>query len=184
MIIDIVLLILAIGAIVKGIQRGLVVAVFSLIAWIVGLAAAMKLSAVVADRLKDSVNVSARWLPLLSFLLVFLSVVLLIRLVAKVIETSVEIAWLGGINKLGGVVFYVLMYVLVYSVVLFYLEKMKLIKPDTIATSITYPYIQPLGPLVIDGLGKLVPIFRDLFTELESFFENLSQKVPQSKASM
>ena len=100
------------------------------------------------------------------------------------IETSVEIAWLGGINKLGGVVFYVLMYVLVYSVVLFYLEKMKLIKPDTIATSITYPYIQPLGPLVIDGLGKLVPIFRDLFTELESFFENLSQKVPQSKASM
>ena len=64
MIIDIVLLILTIGAIVKGLQRGLVVAVFSLIAWIVGLAAAMKLSAVVADRLKDSVNLSARWLPI------------------------------------------------------------------------------------------------------------------------
>lgn len=184
MIIDLLLLVLLIVAVVKGMQRGLIVAIFSLLAWVVGLAAALKLSAVVADYLKDSVTISAKWLPALSFLIVFVAVVLVIRIWAKIIQTSIEIAWLGGINKIGGALFYVVMYVLGYSVWLFFLVKMHLIEADTIAASLTYSYIEPLGPLVIDSLGKLIPLFKDMFGELESFFENLSQKIPQSKASL
>jgi membrane protein required for colicin V production len=184
MIIDLLLLVLLIIAVVKGVQRGLIVALFSLLAWVVGLAAALKLSTVVAGYLKDSVSVSAKWLPILSFLIVFVAVVLIIRIWAKILQTTIEIAWLGGINKIGGAIFYVVMYVLGYSVWLFFFVKMHLIEPETIASSISYSYIKPLGPMVIDGLGKLIPLFKDLFGELESFFENLSQKIPHSKASM
>ena len=79
-------------AAIKGIQRGFIVAIFSIVAIIIGLAAAMKLSTVVAEHLSDSVNISAKWLPLVSFLLVFLGVVLLVRLIANVIQKTVEIA--------------------------------------------------------------------------------------------
>ncbi|WP_315818768.1 CvpA family protein [Paraflavitalea speifideaquila] len=79
MIIDILFGVLMLLAVVKGWRRGLIIAVFSVIAIIVGIAAAMKLSTVVAAWLKDSTMVSVQWLPFLSFAIVLIGVILLIR---------------------------------------------------------------------------------------------------------
>ena len=51
MIIDIIVVIILILAAIKGFRQGLIVALFSVIAFIVGLAAAIKLSVVVAGLL-------------------------------------------------------------------------------------------------------------------------------------
>jgi membrane protein required for colicin V production len=55
-------------------------------------------------------------------------------------------------------------------------QKVKLISDETIANSITWPVLQPLGPWVIDGFGKLIPAFKNMFTELSSFFDGLAQQ--------
>ena len=70
--IDIIFAIIIIIACIKGYQKGLIIAVFSIIAFIIGLAAALKLSAVVAGWLNGQANISAKWLPFISFALVFL----------------------------------------------------------------------------------------------------------------
>ena len=57
MLLDIILLVLLILAVIKGYQRGLIVGVFSLIAIIVGLAAASKLSTVVAEYIGKAVKI-------------------------------------------------------------------------------------------------------------------------------
>ena len=72
MIIDIIVAVILILAIIKGYRQGLIVAFFSLIAFIVGLAAALKLSVVVAGYIGKAVNVSDKWLPIISFAVVFL----------------------------------------------------------------------------------------------------------------
>ncbi len=182
--IDLLFLLVMVIAAVKGYQRGLIVAVFSLVAIVVGLAAALKLSVVVAGYLQDSGRVSDRWLPLLSFLLVFIAVVLLIRLAANVLQSSVELAWLGWVNRLGGIILYLVIYTLAFSVVLFFLEHARLIGEQTIAHSRIYKYIQPWGPFTMNLIGNLIPAFRDMFGELERFFDNLAQKIPASRASM
>ena len=176
MIIDLVFLILMILAVVKGYQRGLIVGIFSFVAIIVGLAAAIKLSAVVAGYIGDSVKVSDRWLPVISFLVVFIGIVLLIRLGANLLQKTVELGMMGWINRLGGIILYATIYILVYSVILFYAEKLKLLQPASIEKSIVYPYVQPIGPLVIDGFGRLIPIFKDMFEELSAFFEKVAEK--------
>ena len=51
-----------------------------------------------------------------------------------------------------------------------------LIKRDVIANSKTYPYIAPWGPKVIDNLGKIIPIFKNMFADLEAFFAALAKK--------
>lgn len=163
-------------AVIRGWQRGLVIAIFSVIGLIIGIAAAMKLSTVVAGWLKDSTSISAQWLPVISFAAVFIGVVLLIRWGANLIEATLEVALLGWANKLGGILLYIILYTLAYSVMLFYAEQLKLISPTAIQQSVTYAYIQPLGPWVIDGFGKLIPAFRDMFGELEAFFDRLAQK--------
>jgi membrane protein required for colicin V production len=178
MIIDLIFGILLVLAVFKGFQRGLIVGVFSMLALLVGLAAALKLSTVVAGYIGNSVNVSAEWLPFVSFLAVFIIVVLLIRLGAKAIESAVEVVMLGWLNRLGGILLYIAMYTLVYSVLLFYAGKMEILQPETMQKSITYEWIQPLGPKVIGWIGQVLPWFKDMFGELTAFFEKLSQQVP------
>jgi membrane protein required for colicin V production len=174
MIIDIIVGILVIMAIFKGLRRGLIVAIFSIIAFVIGIAAAMKLSVVVAGYLKDSVNISAQWWPVISFLLVFVVVVLLIRLLANMIEKAVEWSLLGWVNKLGGVILYVLMFVISFSVLLFFAEKIKLISKATIDSSVTYDLVRPWGPWAIDAIGALIPWFKDMFAQLEQFFDRVA----------
>ena len=120
MFIDTVLAVLLIIAIFKGFSKGLIVAVFSLLAFMIGLAAAVKLSAVVAGYIGDTVSVSEKWLPFVSFIIVFLVVVIIVRIGAKIIEKTVQVAMMGWLNRLGGMLFYALIYVIIYSIVLFY----------------------------------------------------------------
>ena len=175
MIIDIIVVIVLVMAIAKGLRRGLIIALFSVIAFIVGIAAAMKLSVVVAEYLKDSVNVSAQWMPVLSFAIVFIAVILLVRWLANLLERVIELALLGWVNKLGGVLLYIVLYMLCLSVVLFFAHQLKLFSEETIAKSFTWSWIQPWGPWVIDGIGKLIPVFKDMFTQLEDFFAHVAK---------
>lgn len=176
MIVDILFAILLLLAVIKGWRRDLIIAVFSVIAIIVGIAAALKLSTLVAGWLKDSTNVSVQWLPFLSFAIVLIGVILLIRLGANLIEASLEVTLMGWVNRLGGMLLYIIVYTLAFSVLLFYATELKLIKEETIAQSVTYSKIQPLGPMVINTLGRLVPWFKDMFTELEGFFDHIAKQ--------
>ena len=178
MIIDLILGIIILIAIFKGYQRGLIIGLFSLVSVIIGLAAAMKLSTVVAGYIGEAVNVSDEWLPVISFAIVFIVVVLLIRLGANAIERTVEVVMVGWLNKLGGIIFYVAIYTVVFSVLLFYAEQVNLVRSETIEKSISYSFVQPWGPRVINSVGSIVPLFRDMFAELELFFENVSKEIP------
>ena len=175
MLIDIVFLILVLLALFKGLRNGLIIALFSLVGFVLGIALAVKFSAVAAVYIGSAVNVSQRWLPLIAFFVVFVAVVLLVRLGARALEGVVQVAMLGWLNRLGGVVFYLLLYIFIFSVVLFYLYQIDFIKPEMAQTSVTYPYIQPLGPKVMQGLSTVVPFFKDMFAELAAFFNGVLQ---------
>lgn len=177
MLIDLVFAALVVIAIFRGYQKGLILAVFSVIAFIIGLAAALKLSVAVAAYLKDSISISAKWLPFLAFALVFFAVVLLIRLGAKFIEKVFQAVLLGWLNRLGGMLLYMVLYLIILSIFVFYAEKLQLLQPSVIQNSITYSFIQPWGPKVMDSFGKLIPVFKDMFTELGDFFNSLSNKI-------
>jgi len=177
MIIDISFLVVMIIAVFKGFSKGFVVAIFSFIAFIIGLAAALKLSAIVAQHLQTSSGVSGKWMPLIAFSLVFIVVVLLVNIGARIIRKTISMAMLSWLDRLGGIVFYIIIYTIIFSVILFFAEKMALLRPETIKASKVYSFVAPWGPAVIDNLGKIIPVFKDLFLQLQSFFQNLGNKL-------
>jgi membrane protein required for colicin V production len=132
-------------AVYKGARNGLIIAVFSIIGWILGLVAALKFSGAAADYLKGSLNLSHRALSIIGFIAVFMIVMIIVRLGAKLIEKTAELVLLGWLNRLGGIIFYVLLYAFIFSVVIGFAEKMKLITQETIASSRVYPRIKPLA---------------------------------------
>lgn len=178
MIVDIVVVLLVILACIKGYQKGLILALFSTIAIIIGIAAALKLSVAVAGYLKGNTNISVKWLPFISFILVFIITVVLVRWGAKLIEKSFQMVLLGWVNRLGGIILYVVLYLTILSVFLFYAIKLQLLQQSAIQTSQTYPFLHTWGLKLIEGFGKIIPLFKDLFSDLESFFDGLSNKIP------
>ena len=174
--IDIIVAVLLVLAVIKGYKKGLIFALFSIVAFIVGLAAALKLSAIVAGQLKGNINVSARWLPFITFVAVFFVTVLLVRWGGRLIEKSIQLIFLGWVNRIGGMILYAALYLIILGIFLFYAEQLNLLQSSDIRSSQTYPYFQSWGPKLIDGLGKIIPLFRDMFTELEKFFDSISNK--------
>ena len=178
MLIDSILAILLLIATYKGYKRGLVVGLFSFVAIIVGIAAAMKLSVIATAYLQKYANLKGSWLPLLSYLLVFIAVILIIRLAANAIEEGVKVVTLGWANKLGGILFYWMIFLIAFSVLIFYAVKLNVVSQHMLDTSYSYPYLSPLGPRIIDGFAVLVPLFKDMFKELEGFFSGLGTSIP------
>ena len=177
MLIDAAFVLLIILACIKGFKKGLIVALFSIIAFIVGLAAALKLSSVVAAKLSTTINSSAKWLPVISFIAVFLIVVLLVNLAGKMLQKSVELVLLGWVNRIGGIILFALLYSIIFSIFLFYAVQLHFIKPSAIQASQCYSFLKPLGPAVIDKLGNIIPFFKDMFSRLEAFFNKVSNKI-------
>ena len=177
MVIDVAFFIMTVIAIFKGFTKGFVVGIFSFIAFIIGLAAALKLSVFVAHQLQGSSGITTKWLPLLSFALVFIVVVLIVNIGPRIIKKTIHLAMLGWIDRLAGIILYIIIYTITFSVILFFAEKMALIKPETIKLSSVYNFVAPWGPAVINHLGKIIPIFKDLFIELQSFFQQLGDKL-------
>ena len=176
--IDIIFAILIVIAIFKGYRKGLIIAIFSIVALIVGLAAALKLSATVAAYLQNSISISGKWLPFLSFAMVFGLVAVLVGMGGKLIEKTFEMALLGWANRIGGILLFVILYTIIFSIFLFYAEKIHLFEEATIQSSKVFPFIKPWGPKVINAFGTILPIFKDMFTQLSNYFESLSPKIP------
>lgn len=176
MVLDVIVLLLFIMAALKGYRLGLIAGIFSYLAFAIGLAAAMKLSAVVANRIDEILNVSDKWLPFLAFTVVFLFVVLLVKWSARFVESIFKKVMLGWLNRIGGVALFVLLYLSVFAIFLFYVNQMHLLPASATANSQTYQYLKPLGRFAVDGLGYIIPAFKDLFGQLEIFFSSVADK--------
>src|SRR5687768_16131389 len=157
MLLDVIAIALLILSVYKGLRKGLIIALFSFIAFIVGLAAALKLSAVAAGYIGDTISVSEKWLPVIAFIMFFLIVVLLVRLGAQLVDKFVQVAMLGWLNRLGVIFFYILISFVIYSILLFYSAQLGLINSETREGSVAYGIIAPFAPGVIDVLGIIFP---------------------------
>jgi membrane protein required for colicin V production len=88
-----------------------------------------------------------------------------------------EMVMLGWVNKLAGIILFAAIYTTIFSVLLFYAAQLQLIQPRTINNSVTYSFVQPWGPKAINGLGAVVPVFKDMFEDLKQIFDGVAHKI-------
>lgn len=164
---------------IRGYMKGFIIAAFSLLAILLGIICALKLSHLLAVFLFDKGIVTSGWAQLVSYVVIFIGVVLLVRLIAKAIETALKIAMLGLVNKLIGGLLYAFMAAVIWSSLLWIGNQMHLITPETIAASKTYSWLAPMAPWVLEHIGSVLPFAKNVFTDLQHFFHSVNQKLPQ-----
>ncbi len=169
-------LITAIVAFFKGYSKGIIMALFSAIALVAGLALAIKFSTVVSPWVAEKTN-AGQYAPILSFALIFMAATLIIRMAGKALEKTFEAVSMGFVNRLSGAALYLAVQLSILSILLYYLGKMEWIPEKLTEESVTYGVIAAWGPAVINGIGFLIPWFQDMFQDLNDFFDSESKAV-------
>jgi membrane protein required for colicin V production len=154
-VVDIILLCFVALLVVNGIRKGFIISLATLMALIVGIYCAVHFSNYISDLLIKHVHPSGTWLPVLSFSITFLIVVILIMLLAKGLEKLVELVGMGLFNRLLGAIFGLIKGILYASIILFIIHctdpKEKLITKKAKEESIFY---KPVA-LIFPGLMKI-----------------------------
>lgn len=145
--IDIVFAILLGFAVYKGFKNGFFVEVASFIGLLVGIYVALKFSNWMGAFFSEIVPTwNPNYIKITAFVIAFFLVLIGIHLSAKVLTKIFNGAFLGGMNKIAGVIFSVLKMVLTLGVVLFIVEKINinnlLTSKETQNNSIFYCPIQ------------------------------------------
>ncbi len=160
---------------IRGYTRGLIVAAFSVIAILLGILCALKLSQSLATWMLAHGYTTSGWAPMLSYLILFVGVVLIVRIIAKMLQKAVEGVMLGSVNKLAGGLLYGILGAVLYSSILWIGARMNMFTPELIASSKTYPWLSKLAPWFFAAAGHLLPFAKDVFAKLQEFFDKVGK---------
>ena len=179
MVLDFIGLTIIIIFFIRGYMKGIIVAAFSVLAVVLGIICALRLSGLLAQWLLERGLVTSGWGQLISYAILFFGVLLLVRLLAKSVQKLAQLTMLGWLNGVMGGFLYAFMAAVIWSSLLWIANQMHLISPETKVYSRTYTYLEPLAPWVFQHIGKLLPFAKDVFANLKEFFDNVNQTLPE-----
>ena len=175
MVIDIIFLVMLISGFLMGFRRGAIHSFFSFVALFFGIMIALKFSHQLSFYLNEWLSISTKFLPLISFIVIFIGVILVVRILSAVLEKIVNSIYLGLFNKAVGGMLWCIILTLIFSTLLWFLNQVDLITLEMKSDSQTYPVLESLAPITIDFFSRLIPYFQGLFDSLEQLFERLSE---------
>ena len=173
---DIVTIVLAGFGLVRGWFKGFIIEVSSLIAIFVASLGAIHFSELLSQKLITDYQFETPLLPYISFGFVFIGILILVFVSARLLEKIIKIAMLGIFNRMAGAVFGMTKSLLVIGFFVFifqsigkelnlYLDRAD---PESIfQKSISYPYFE-------QGLQTILPSLENLD------FENIKEKIDNS----
>lgn len=174
MIIDTILFALLLFGVYKGYKKGLIKALFFLIGVFVGFIAGIQLCMIAVGYVSGHGLSHSKWLPPIIFFVIFISCILLSSLLAKVFEKSGEVLMLGWINRILGIFLYCFFYVVTFSCFLYFGSTILSLSSGVTNSSFFYKHLINLTPLLMQGLGKVLPFINATSYYLKNFFETAS----------
>ncbi len=155
---DIIFLIPLLFALYRGFKKGMVHMVASLAALVLGIFGAIKLRPMFASLLDSIFDISPNYMNVIAFSVAFVSIVLVIHLLAFLVEKLIKAVALNLVNRLLGMGIGLLVTAFVLSMILWPVNQInaekQIIKPERIEGSILYKPLSAFAPAVFPYLKK------------------------------
>jgi len=170
---DIIVLVFLVWFGIKGFSKGLIIELATLAALILGVYMAYFFSDIAASFLLEYVSINSKYVQPVSFVLVFVAVIVLVFMLAKALEALIKTASLGFFNKLAGAFFGMAKIALICGFCLIQISyfdtESKIITSDTKQKSITYK------PLTHYALA-IVPLMKNIKEKLSKAIDLTDNK--------
>ena len=183
MTLDIIFVLVAALGFWAGYSRGIIKTFFTVVSFTIGLLAAFKMAPAFTKFLEDLTKNDNPLMFIAGFLLSFIIMMVVLRLIARALEGLLKSANINFINQLiGGAVLGALA-ILVYSTMVWFADKSHMIDQNTKDTSVTYIYTKEFpGQMKVVG-EQLKPVFTDFWNEALDFMDRMEDmSVQRSEA--
>jgi membrane protein required for colicin V production len=157
--IDIIIIIPLIWGGYKGFKKGFIIEIASFIALGLGIWGGMRFSSISANYLSSAFEISEKVMPLISFAVTFIAIVIVVFALAKMLQKLITMVALGFINRAAGALFGMLKFGLIMSVIINFTniinDQISFIAPEMKKTSILYAPIGKVAQLIIPGIKEI-----------------------------
>ncbi len=150
---DFILLIPLLFMAYRGFSKGLIISLATLAALILGIWAGIRFSGMASAWVGQVIHADERFLPAITFIVIFILILVIVHLFGKMLEKLVDLIALGWINKLLGGLFGIFKAALLLSVLLYLISIFdpheKLITPKAKENSFLYKPVSSLVPRLL-----------------------------------
>lgn len=162
--IDIALILFLLLGAYGGYKEGFLMELFSVLAILLGILGGFKLMGNAMVLLDQQFNIDETVLPYLAFIVVFILVVIVVRLIGKSIRASIDDSFLGKVDQSAGAFLGIFKSAFMLSVGLWIIQSLKISFPEKWTDDAwLYPKISVLAPAVAEWISEYVPLLSDIF---------------------
>ncbi|MCD4746342.1 MAG: CvpA family protein [Bacteroidales bacterium] len=154
--IDIIFIVPLIWFAYRGFSKGLIIEVTSLIALILGIYFGIYFSNYAADFLTGNFNINQRYIPVISFAVTFIIIVIVVFIIGRILEKFINLIALGFFNKVAGAFFGILKAAVILSIILFIINRFddKFISKEKQDASFLYKPILKIAPIILFNIDE------------------------------
>ncbi|HNP76378.1 MAG: CvpA family protein [Cyclobacteriaceae bacterium] len=163
---DIFLLLCCMAGAWNGYREGFLMELISLVAIILGVLGGFKLMGEGMLFLQDRFHADKATLPYVSFILIFVIIMIAVRLLGKMVKNSIDKSFLGTVDQSMGAGLGIFKTLFMASILIWIFDSLK-VAPSTAWTedSWLYPFTAHLAPRTADWIGNYIPVFREIFRQ-------------------
>lgn len=159
-IIDIIILLFLIPALISGLRKGFISQVTAIISLVLGAWLSCRFATLLGQWASGWIEADIRILNIVAFIVIFIMVVIGLHIIGKLIEGIIKLVMLGWLNKLLGVLFAILKWGLVISLLVMFFDSLnsnlELVPKEKLDESVLYNPINSIGGTIFPYLKSLI----------------------------
>ncbi len=161
-ILDAIILICLIPALIQGLRKGFISQAISIVSVVVGIWASARFANLVADWVAQHITASEQVIKVVAFALILVVVFIALGLLGRLLESILNFAFLGWVNKLLGVIFSLLKTFLIIGLVILAFNSLNnalgLVKLEVLDSSVLYGPLKNLADTIFPYIKNMLAL--------------------------
>jgi len=133
----------------RGFSKGFIIGLASIAILIIGIYFGSRLSLIFSEFLSSMFEFSSKLLPLISFLVTILIIIVAVYAMAHFIEKSIKLVALGFVNRLLGAVFGFVKILLIVSIILYFMTSFNFVSEKKRSDSLLWKPVSSVAEYLI-----------------------------------
>lgn len=151
-----------------GFKKGLLLEIVGVLAFILAIIGGFKLMETGMVYLSEYFEDFGQLLPFISFLIIFLAIILLINMLGKLLKKMIDMTLLGGFDKFAGAILGLVKWAIGVSILLWLVNNFGVELPGQDEELVLYPFLTELGPKIIASLDIVLPFAEDMLESIKA----------------
>lgn len=166
-IVDIIIFGLLVLGAFSGFKKGLILELLALLAFIIAILGGFYLMHLGVDFLSNQFELNGKFLPILSFFLIFVSIIVLVNFIGKALKKVIDMTPFGSLDNVAGAVLGAVKWAFGLSILLWIISFTGFQSISFLKNSQLIPYLEPVAPVVFEYVSFVIPVVSEIFSSIE-----------------